>query len=131
MRMISTKSGQACDDAEWVRRRVPVWVGLSELFRDTELRTEDFAMIASVIGRAGFTRLEAEAILTREVAPVFISNPMSVAGEWTGWSDEVVRDAVVAHLQTGAVRQWMVRLSARLGKGLYWPAWSMVAVLLR
>lgn len=129
--MISTKSGQACDDAEWVRRRVPVWVGLSELFRDTELQTEDFAMIASGIGQAGFTRLEAEAILTREVAPVFISNLTSVAGEWTGWPDDYVRDAVVAHLQTSAVRQWLARSSARLGKGLYWPAWSKVVGLLR
>jgi hypothetical protein len=129
--MNSTKSVHGLDDAEWVRRRLPVWVGLSELFRDTELQAEDLVMIASGIRQAGFTKVEAEAILTREVAPVFVSNLMSIAGEWAGWSDEVVRDAVVAHLQTGAVRQWLARLYSRLGKGLYWPAWNMVAVLLR
>lgn len=123
-------------DAELVEklphhRRLPVWAALSELFWDNEVQAGDHDRIAAAIRAAGVDAAQAEAILVREVAPVFVPNLLSVAGEWTGWSKADVRDAVTAHLRRGPVRRRLAAAWARAGRGLYWNDWVAVSERLR
>ena len=84
--------------AEELDRRVPGWTALADLFRDTEFTDIDAAYVARVLAASGYDTPTLERILRTEVAPTFGWNAISVAGEWAGWSEEVVRDAVLEHL---------------------------------
>ncbi len=79
-----------------VARRLPVWAALSQVFLDTELTHTDYVAIAAAIRQSGFSRTEVSAIFRDEVAPAFAANLRSVAGEWAGWSDDFVRERVLA-----------------------------------
>lgn len=81
-----------------IERRLPVWHALSDLFLDTELQPSDHKWIASVLDSSGFSKAELRAILEEEVAPAFGVNLLSVAGEWTSWSEEEVRVIVLRSL---------------------------------
>ena len=100
------------DDQE-IRRRVPVWTALSDLFLDTEMQDNEHQHIARVISEAGYSAAEADHILRTEVAPVFYMNMLSVAGEWAGWSEEEVRKMVLERLSRTA---WWQRIDWLRGK---------------
>ena len=110
-----------------LERRVPVWCALAELFLDTELQPTDFARIASVISNTGLSAGEAEKILEDEVAPVFTPNMLGAAGEWAGWSEDFVKERVLAHLNAGAAQRAIARFRARQHRTLYISAWKGVA----
>jgi hypothetical protein len=112
---------------EEIRRRLPVWCALAELFLDTELQPADFARIAAVISGARLSAKEAEKILENEVAPAFLPNALSVAGEWAGWSVEFVKERVLAHLCAGALHGAIAGFRARRHRTLYISAWKGVA----
>ena len=101
-----------------VARRSPVWRALSDLFLDTELQPDDHRHIAELIRRASYSLAEAEAILRNEVAPIFFTNILSVAGEWAPWSEDFVRDLVLKRLQ----KRWrggvLARAMARLHQSI-------------
>jgi hypothetical protein len=77
--------------------RLPLWCALASLFLDTEVTDADVAYIARVVGEAGIGAREAERVLRQEVAPVFYLNLLSVAGEWTPWRQDFVRERIAAH----------------------------------
>jgi len=79
-----------------IARRLPVWCALSDLFLDTAFDASHDRRIAEVIRAGGFSAREAEDILMHEVAPAFGANLRSVAGEWAGWSEDFVREQVLA-----------------------------------
>ncbi|MGF6960291.1 DUF7079 family protein [Paraburkholderia youngii] len=81
-----------------IERRLPVWVALSELFLDTEFDEIACRYVAERLRCSGFELQELEDILRDEVAPAFWPN-LVVAGEWSGWSPEAVRDIVLGHLE--------------------------------
>jgi hypothetical protein len=81
-----------------IARRAPVWCAMADLFRDTAFTDLDVGHVARTVRGAGFSIEEAEAILRTEVAPVFHSNLLAVAGEWAGWRDEFVVKAIRDHL---------------------------------
>lgn len=114
------------DREEWIERRLPVWVALSELFIDTELRPMDFDAIARTIRQAGAGRAEALAILKEEVAPVFYPNTLSVAGNWTGWPEADVRRLIVEHLSRRPVRRQVAVTAAKIWRS-YAERWEEVA----
>ena len=116
---------------EEIERRSPVWQALSDLFLDTELGLADFTFIASTIQAAGFSTDEAEEILRQEVAPVFWTNLCSVAGEWTPWSEEQVRELVCVRIrkqQRGFA--WFHSWKSRRQMSLIMPDWLQVRALL-
>ncbi|PKP95629.1 MAG: hypothetical protein CVT75_00940 [Alphaproteobacteria bacterium HGW-Alphaproteobacteria-14] len=78
-----------------IARRLPVWSALSELFLDQELEPSDYRRIAEVIVRSGYSPAQAEAMLRCEVAPAFVVNLWSVAGEWEAWPEKYVRERVL------------------------------------
>ncbi|MBV9570841.1 MAG: hypothetical protein JO056_06345 [Alphaproteobacteria bacterium] len=115
----------------YLERRVAAWCALADLFLDTELQPDDFDRIAATLHGARFGVAEAERILRNEVAPVFVANGLSVAGEWAGWPDEFVQQRVMAHLASSPVpRAWM-KFRARIHAGIYKDAWLEVASRLK
>src|SRR5687767_5097563 len=85
-------------DAE-VDRRLPVWHALSDLFLDTELQPEDYRRIAAKLRASAYSPAILRTIFMDEVAPAFVFNLLDVAGEWTGWSEEEVRDIMLGSLR--------------------------------
>jgi hypothetical protein len=79
-----------------IARRLPLWVAMSELFLDTEPDSKDYISIAELIEEIDYTACEAETIFMNDVAPAFLANLLSVAGEWQGWSESFVRERVLA-----------------------------------
>jgi len=69
-------------------RRLKIWRALSELFLDTEINDVNFDYIAKTVVETGYTREEMHTILWSEVYPVLKNNLRSVAGVWSGWSDD-------------------------------------------
>lgn len=112
---------------EEIQNRIPVWCALAQLFLDTELHPADFARIAAVIFQAGLSAEEAEKILNQEVAPAFTSNLLNVAGEWAGWSDEFIKERVLAHLKAKTAQRAIAKIRARGHRSLYMGAWKEVA----
>lgn len=99
-----------------IENRRPVWAALSDLFLDTELQQYHLAYIARILAESPYSLAEIETILYREVYPVCIPNMLSVAGEWAGFSDEWLEEAILKHVNRswalGNILQphrWMIR----------------------
>lgn len=78
-----------------IAHRLSVWTALSCLFLDQELQAGDYRHIAAVVDQSGYSPAEVEEILRNEVAPAFVANLWSVAGEWQGWPEDCVRERVL------------------------------------
>jgi hypothetical protein len=110
----------ACSEAELAARR-PVWIALSELFLDTDVRIW-YPGILRALAASPYTEEQLRAILDHEVAPVLESNLLAVAGEWAAFDED-----------------WLVAEAAkRRGKRRWMPAlvnldedWRALAMLLR
>jgi hypothetical protein len=81
---------------EEIARRLPIWTAMSALFLDTEPGTLAYDGIAREISAAGYSLAVAQKIFMNDVAPAFIGNLLSVAGEWQGWPEDFVRERVLA-----------------------------------
>ena len=102
-----------------IERRLPVWVALSDLFLDTEFDEIACRYVAQRLRSSGFGLQALEDILCNEVAPAFGPN-LVVAGEWSGWSPEAVRDIVLAHLEKQSNRPRLPVVLRRM-----WRQWAM------
>lgn len=78
-----------------VAARLPVWEALSELFLDNDIAAS-VPSIAQRIAVTDFTLAEVETMLRWDVRPAFYGNLLSVAGQWSGWRSEDVRERVLA-----------------------------------
>lgn len=86
-----------------------MWCALSDLFLDTELDAATGDRIAAAARDAGFDATQTHDILAQEVVPAFGVNLFAVAGEWTPWSADFVRERVLA-----TQRSWLGRAGGRL-----------------
>jgi hypothetical protein len=75
-----------------------LWWALSELYLDTEHDPSWLEQLSSMILRAGWTKEEAHRAFLDEVAPAFFWNGLSVAGEWTSWSEAYVAEHTATYL---------------------------------
>lgn len=80
--MLSTGGG--------LTQRQQAWVALSVLFVDTELTDDTLRSVARKLIALHLDAVSAEVILFEDVAPVFVKNMLSVAGNWTGWEAQDV-----------------------------------------
>jgi hypothetical protein len=83
-----------------------VWIALSELFTDSELTASDKNRLAKQLKISGYSLMEIEVILRDEVMPTFSENLMAVGGNWSGWSDDEIRQRITERLDLG-VRESM------------------------
>jgi hypothetical protein len=83
---------------EQIKRRLPVWSALADLFLDTEFDPSYYKRIAKICGASGYSRPELKRIFFDEVAPAFAFNLYDIAGEWTGWPDEFVKEKILRDL---------------------------------
>lgn len=79
-----------------VAARLPAWCAMSELFVDTAFDDAARDRMAQALRATGLPVPLLDRILRDEVAPVFHANVF--AGHWTGWTDDEVRQLVMAHL---------------------------------
>ena len=73
-------------------RRLAAWTVLANLFLDTEHTDEIWLCLARDLRETGYSSDELKDILRREVAPVFGSNLLSMAGEWALWDEDEVAE---------------------------------------
>lgn len=89
-----------------IAERMPVWRALSELFLDTELQEEDLVRIATVLAASTYAEEKIEEILRFEVTPVCKWNMFSVAGEWIGFDEDLLRARIAPRMDK---RPWFRR----------------------
>jgi len=80
---VTTTSGESTDP------RHAVWIALSDLFLDTDVRLH-YVYIVRILAAAPYSIEELARILNDEVTPVLQHNLMQVAGEWALFPDEWV-----------------------------------------
>ena len=84
--------------AEELELRKPVWVAMSDLFLDTDVRVH-FAFAALKLAESPFIVEQLTEIFTHELAPALGGNLISVAGEWAGFDSEWVVETVLKGLR--------------------------------
>lgn len=113
-----------------IEHRLPVWHALSDFFLDTELQPEDHARIAASLRASGLSRLELHTIFSDEVAPAFIFNLMSIAGEWCSWSTEQVREIMLDSLSPTCELAPIPWLKRRMYRRFIADTWQKIEQLL-
>ena len=101
--------------------RVQAWTVLANLFLDTTHSPDLLRAFSRDMRATGFSPDELEAMLKREVAPVFGGNLLSTAGEWALWDET----EVLALMQQAIRPDGTFPLSRRLLGGMtYKMAWG-------
>lgn len=80
-------------------QRKLIWIALSDFYLDTELQESDFLQLAQKIIESPYSLEEVKEINKYEVFPVLRPNLLSVAGEWTGFNEEWLVNAIVASIE--------------------------------
>lgn len=80
---------------EEIGRRLPVWSIFSNIFLDTWFDDETYDRWAEQLDNSGYSIPQLETIMREEVAPAFCFNLLSVAGEWAGFHDDVIKERVL------------------------------------
>ena len=110
--------------AELERRR-PVWEALSRLFLDTELQPDDHRGIARVLAASGYADEELDAILRREVGPVFGLVVATPVGEWAGFDPDWLQSEILKRQAS-----WRRFLPASAGYRMVRDDWEAVKRLM-
>lgn len=71
-----------------IEQRKPIWIALSGLYVDTELKDHDFKYIAVKIKESPYTIEQARQIDKKEVFPVLYPNLLAVTGVWSGFEEQ-------------------------------------------
>jgi hypothetical protein len=78
-----------------IKRRMPVWEAISDLWLDTELGENGVLYIARVLAESGYSLEEIDKIYKEEVAPVVYMNAYSVTGVWTGFDPVWLKEEIL------------------------------------
>ena len=98
--------------AEDLERRRPVWESMSEFFLDTELSPLDHERIALALQGSGYSDVELDTILWREICPVLWYNVTPVAGEWGGFDMQRVEERILGS-PAGIFSRWQSYIFGR------------------
>jgi len=77
-------------DSNFLHRRRPVWIALSDLWLDNEIDEMWVHQIAEIIQISKFTEDEIDDIFVYELAPFLFTNLMVPAGVWSGFDPDWV-----------------------------------------
>jgi len=86
-----------------IHPRKPVWVALSELWLDTEMRATS-RVIAHRLAESGLSIAELRRIYLFEVAPAVWPNLTGIIGVWDGFDDQWLCDRIQRNLIEHPVR---------------------------
>ncbi|MGK6340934.1 hypothetical protein ACMGDK_01765 [Chryseobacterium sp. DT-3] len=86
-----------------IKERKPVWIALSDFYLDTELQDSDFRYIAQTILESPYSFDDVKTINIYEVFPVLQPNLLQAAGEWAGFNEKWLMEAITDHLKTKTV----------------------------
>lgn len=114
-----------------IDRRMPVWHALHQIFLDTELDPDQYRRIAETLAASGYGRDALKAILDDEVAPAFHFNILDIAGEWTPWHPDQVREIVLDHLRGRSTLPPLPWLRRRLFRRTIDAEWEKIAGLMQ
>lgn len=103
--------------------RRAVWIAQADLFLDTDVRLH-YVHLAQVAAGSPYSIAELEEIFRDEVAPVYESNLLQIAGEWAGWPDAAVVARIEEYLAGNPPRPYAMATQA-------FEDWLDVAVLVR
>lgn len=84
---------------EEIERRKPLWLALSELWKNTELFDYELNHIADQMISSGYSLAEIENICFREVAPAVYKNLIDFSGSWTGFEADSLYQAIVQNIK--------------------------------
>ena len=110
-------------------RRVRAWTVLANLFLDTWFDDEQYLRFARSLGDTGYTSSELEFMLTKEIAPVFGINLLSVAGEWELWGEAEVEQLATSAMRADGTMPLGKRLLGRWGERVARPDWTRLKAL--
>ncbi|HCR75144.1 MAG TPA: hypothetical protein DIW37_01805 [Chryseobacterium sp.] len=81
--------------------RKPIWIALSDLYLDTELK-QDFHLkyIATTISQSSYTFDEVKKINKYEVFPVLFSNLLQPAGEWFAFDERIIINSIIEWIES-------------------------------
>ncbi len=85
---------------EEIKRRLPIWEALSELFVDTELNEASYQYIAKTIKQSDFEPKEIDHILWYEVLPGVGDNLRCITGEWSGFEQGWLKERILKVLSS-------------------------------
>jgi len=111
---------------EEINTRVPVWVALSDLYLDAPIDDASLKRIASTLHASAYSIGELEQILFHEVHPVCADNLKSVAGNWSGFDESQLVQAIVTRLERRLSFPWPDSPQKELR-----TLWKQMEVLLR
>jgi len=83
-----------------IKERKPVWIALSDFYLDTEPQDYNFQYIAKIIQESLYTFEEIKIINMYEVFPVLQPNLLQPAGEWAGFNEKRLIEAITNYLET-------------------------------
>lgn len=113
----------ATDDLD---ARSPVWVALSALYLDTDVRLFHDG-IARTLAASPYALDELQRILVDEVHPALHANLLQVAGEWAGFDE----GWLVEHVQAVRSRPLWLRRLTRLSFGMVREHWRALEPMIR
>ena len=110
-------------------RRVRAWTVLANLFLDTWFDDEQYLRFVRSLGDTGYTPSELEFMFTKEIAPVFGVNLLSLAGEWELWGEAEVEQLVTSAMRADGTMPLGKRLLGRWGERVARPDWTRLKAL--
>ena len=113
----------ATDDLD---TRIPVWIALSALYLDTDVRLFHDS-IARTLAASPYALDELQRILVDDVHPALHANLLQVAGEWAGFDDAWL----VEHVQAVRRRPLWLRRLTRLSFGMVRDHWRALEPMIR
>ena len=114
------------NDLSSVEIRLPVWEAFSEFFLDSKLGDNDYQRIAGVLADSPYSIHELEVILQNEVYPVLIGNLRVVAGEWSGFDRDWLKQNIEEQRKTHLKTRFPLFQSKTIRE-----QWKLVSVLVR
>ena len=108
-----------------ITTRTPVWSAFSDLYLDIPVTDAALRRIADLLSESPYSVTELERILFDEVHPVCRDNLRSVAGNWNGFNEPELVQAIVAQLERGKRFPWSDSTKAEIRE-----LWTRLSTLL-
>lgn len=114
--------------AEELALRRPIWIAMSDLFLDTDVRIF-YGSVAATAAASSFAFPALRRIYQEEVAPALVANLLTVAGEWAAFDEDWVVEQICGQGRIEALANRTI-IRALHGKSIE-EEWNGVELLAR